>query len=254
MHVIMVPGMWLDASAWDAVAPIVRQAGHDVETLSLPGQGSRTADRTGIGFDDWVQAVVDRIDAAFEAGAGSEAGAASEAGAGSAQIALVGHSAAGTVVSVAADRRASRIGAVVHVDSAPFPEGDHTNDEFPVVDGEIPWPDRSGFGDAMLRDMTDELWATMSARAVPVPGGTAVQSFRFTDPARHAIPTTVIASEMSPDELSEGIRSGAGWASELAATEDLRIVGLDTGHWAMFTRPEELAALIVDALAPRPLV
>jgi pimeloyl-ACP methyl ester carboxylesterase len=240
MHVIMVPGMWLDASAWDAVVPLVRRAGHEVETMSLPGQESLSADRAGIGFEDWVTAVVERIDAASRATSGAE------------EIALVGHSAAGTVVSVAADRRASRISAVVYVDSAPFPEGDHVNDEFPVVDGEIPWPARDGFGDAMLREMTDELWAEMSARAIPVPGGTAVQSFRFTDPARHAIPTTILTSEMAPDELTEGITAHAGWAGELAATEDLRIVEIPTGHWAMFTRPEELGARIVEALAPRP--
>lgn len=237
MHVIMIPGMWFDASAWDDVVPAVHRAGHEVETMTLPGQESRAADRAGIGLEDWVQAVVDRIDAVPDGE----------------RIALVGHSAAGTVASVAADRRVSRIAAVVYVDSAPFPDCDYTNDEFPVVDGEIPWPSREGFGDAMLRGMTDELWATMSDRAVPVPGGAARQSFRFTDPARHAIPTTVIASEMSPDELSEGVSTGAGWASELAALEDLRIVGLDTGHWPMFTRPGELATRIVAALASRPL-
>ncbi|MFZ7086537.1 alpha/beta fold hydrolase [Curtobacterium sp. RRHDQ10] len=240
MHVIMVPGMWLDASAWDDVVPIVRRAGHEVETMSLPGQESVDADRAGIGFDDWVQAVVDRVDAASRATSGAEG------------IALVGHSAAGTVVSVAADRRASRLAAVVYVDSAPFPEGDHVDDEFPVVDGEIPWPDRSGFGDAMLREMTDELWATMTARAIPVPGGIVEQSFRFTDPARHAIPTTILASEMASDEITAGIVSRAGWAAELVATEDLRIVGIPTGHWAMFTRPDELGARIVEAIAPRP--
>jgi pimeloyl-ACP methyl ester carboxylesterase len=28
MDIIMIPGMWLDASSWDAVAPVLEQAGH----------------------------------------------------------------------------------------------------------------------------------------------------------------------------------------------------------------------------------
>jgi pimeloyl-ACP methyl ester carboxylesterase len=240
MYVIMVPGMWLDATAWDAVAPVLRAAGHEVEALALPGQESVDTDRAGIVWEDGVRAVVDRIDAASRTTSGAE------------QIALVGHSAAGVVVSVAADRRADRISAVVHVDAVPYAEGDYTNDEFPTVGDVVPLPERSAFPAAMTRDMDDDRWAALQARAVPVPAGTTTTSFRFTDRRRHAIPTTVITSEMSPDELTSAITSHAAWAAELGAIEDLRIVGLDSGHWPMFTRPEELGALIVAALAPRP--
>ncbi|PZF62380.1 alpha/beta hydrolase [Curtobacterium sp. MCBD17_034] len=239
MYVILVPGMWLDASAWDDVAPVLRAAGHEVEALTLPGMHPGD-DPASVGFEDQVQAVVDRVDAASRTTSGAES------------IALVGHSASGAVVGVAVDRRAARIRAAVYVDAIPFPEGDWDNDEFPVVDGVVPFPERSAFGDAMVRDTTDEQWAALQARAIPVPAGATRQHFRLTDEARRRVPTTVITSEMSPDELTAGITAHADWATELAATEDLRIVGLDTGHWAMSTRPAELGALIVEALAPRP--
>lgn len=232
MHVILVPGFWLDASAWDAVVPALTAAGHDVDAMTLPGQETGAGDVSGVTFDDWIDAVVARVDAAPDG-----------------PVALVGHSAAGTVVSVVADRRAARLDRVVYVDSGPFPEGDYDNDEFPVVDGVIPLPSRDGFGEAMVRETDGAAWDTLVAHARPVPSGIAKQSFRFTDPARHAIPTTVITSEMSPDDIESGIAGGDGWAKELAATEHLRIVGLETGHWAMFTRPDELAALLVEALA-----
>jgi pimeloyl-ACP methyl ester carboxylesterase len=233
MHVIMVPGFWLAADAWGAVVPAIEAAGHDVETMTLPGQESVDADRSGIGFDDWVDAVVARVDAVPDG----------------VDVAVVGHSAAGTVISVVVDRRAARLARAIYVDAGPFPDGDYDNDEFPVVDGEIPLPPRSGFGEAMVRETDGAAWDTLVAHARPVPGGLAKQSFRFADPARHDVPTTVITSEMTPEDIADGIASGAGWASELAATTKLRVVGLETGHWAMFTRPDELAALIVDALA-----
>jgi pimeloyl-ACP methyl ester carboxylesterase len=232
MHVILVPGMWLAADAWDAVVPALRAAGYDVETMTLPGQESAEAARADIGFADWVDAVLARVDAVDPA----------------TPVALVGHSAAGTVVSVVADRRASRLAAVVYVDSAPFPEGDYENEEFPAVDGVIPFPDRSGFSQAMLRETEGAYWDALAAHARPVPAAAANSSFRFTDPARHAISTTVIASEMSPEDISAGIDGAAPWASELAATQSLAVVGLQTGHWAMFTRPDELASIIISAL------
>lgn len=239
MDVILVPGMWLDASAWDAVVPVLRAAGHEVDAVTLPGMHPGD-DPEGVTFEDHVRAVVDRIDAADRASSGAE------------PIALVGHSAAGAVVGVAADRRASRVAATVYVDTFPFPEGDWDNEEFPVVDGVVPFPDRSAFPEPMVRDTTDEQWAALRARALPVPAGVTRQHFRYTDAARHRIPTTVITSEFAPDDLTAAVTGHEPWTSELAATEDLRIVGLDTGHWAMVTRPDELGALIVEALAPRP--
>ncbi len=36
--------------------------------------------------------------------------------------------------------------------------------------------------------------------------------------------------------------------AELAAVRDVEIVELPTGHWPQFTRPRELAAMIVEAI------
>ncbi|WP_066522781.1 alpha/beta fold hydrolase [Curtobacterium ammoniigenes] len=230
MRTLLVPGMWLAADAWQDVIPLLQGAGHDARAITLPGQESAEAAQAETTFDDWVDAVVAQVDAA------------------DGPVALVGHSAAGAVVSVAADRRSDRIGAVIYVDSFPFPEGDYENDEFPVTDGVIPFPARSGFSAEMLRETDGDAWDRLVALARPVPGGIARTSFRFHDPARHRIPSTVIISEMPPEALTAAIASGAPWTSELGASDPLRIVGLDTGHWAMLTRPRELAALIAEAI------
>ena len=43
--IILVPGFWLGAWAWDEVAEALRADGHDVTALTLPGLDSVDADR-----------------------------------------------------------------------------------------------------------------------------------------------------------------------------------------------------------------
>jgi len=44
--IILVPGFWLGAWAWDEVADLLRADGNDVTALTLPGLESATADRS----------------------------------------------------------------------------------------------------------------------------------------------------------------------------------------------------------------
>ena len=46
--IILVPGFWLGAWAWDEVAAALRADGHDVTALTLPGLESVDADRSAI--------------------------------------------------------------------------------------------------------------------------------------------------------------------------------------------------------------
>ena len=59
MDVILIPGFWLDASSWDQVVPGLRQAGHRIHALTLPGMESKAADRAKITLRDHVDAVVE---------------------------------------------------------------------------------------------------------------------------------------------------------------------------------------------------
>src|SRR5690606_31382205 len=61
MDVVLVPGILLDASLWDAVVPALRAAGHRPHPMTLPGLESREADRAGITLRDHVAAVVAEI-------------------------------------------------------------------------------------------------------------------------------------------------------------------------------------------------
>src|SRR5437868_15524167 len=129
MDIILIPGFWLDGSSWGEVAPTLIQAGHRMRALTLPGLESADADRAGIRLRDHVNALVAAIDDVEE------------------PVVLVGHSGGGAIAHAAADARPHRIERVVYVDAGPLGDGRAINDELPVVDGEIPLPGWSQFGE-----------------------------------------------------------------------------------------------------------
>ncbi|MFJ3384517.1 MULTISPECIES: alpha/beta fold hydrolase [unclassified Curtobacterium] len=229
MHVILVPGFWLEADAWDQVVPVLRDAGHSVEALT----------RDGDTLDEQVASVVARLD---------------DVATPEDPVVLAGHSGAGPIVYMAADQRPSLVAHLLYVDTFPGPTGGCVNDELPVVDGVVPLPSWDFWEPATLRGLTDADRRAFEHRAVPEPAALPSDRFHYADAARHTIPATIISCEIPAPELATMVADHQAWATELVATEDLAIVGLDTGHWPMFTAPRELGALMVQALAPRPSV
>ena len=62
--IILVPGFWLGAWAWDEVTAALRADGHDVAALTLPGLESADADRSSVTLADHVDAICDAVAAA----------------------------------------------------------------------------------------------------------------------------------------------------------------------------------------------
>jgi pimeloyl-ACP methyl ester carboxylesterase len=228
MDIILIPGFWLDGDSWNEVAAPLRDAGHSVHALTLPGLESRDADRTGITFQDHVDAVTAAIDAI------------------DAPVVLVGHSGGGAIAWGAVDARPDRVARVIYVDSGPLAEGGCVNDELPVVDGEVPLPDWSEFEEADLIDLTDELREHFRAIAIPEPLRVTSDPIHLTDPRRYDVPATVICCEFTTEQLSKWMEQG--FSSELPLTKDVELVDLPTGHWPQFTKPAELAATILTAV------
>jgi len=232
MDIILVPGFWLDGSAWDEVVPVLEAAGHTARPITLPGMESPDADRSGVHLRDHVEAVVAAIDEVP----------------GDAQVALVGHSAGGGLVYAASDARPDRVAHVVYVDSGPAADGQANNADFPADAVEYPL-DWSEFDEDSLRGMTDTIRSEVLASSVPQPGGTVREAHRLSDDDRRLdIPSTVIASEMPAETLRSLMGQGHPFVAELSRHHDYEIVDLPTGHWPMFTRPADLGAAIVDAV------
>ena len=233
MDIILIPGFWLDASSWERVTPILEEAGHRVNPLTLPGLEAADADRSDIGLRDHIDAVVEVVDAYAT----------------DAQIVLVGHSGGGSIAHGVADARPDRIARVVYVDAGPLGDGLSINDELPVVDGEIPLPDWSEFDDADLVDLDDALRDEFRARAIPEPVGVAYDPITLRDERRYDVPITVIACEFPSSALVEWIAAGSPFTAELAKVKHVDYVDLPTGHWPQFTKPVQLGQAIVASLA-----
>jgi pimeloyl-ACP methyl ester carboxylesterase len=224
--IILVPGFWLGAWAWDEVAAALRADGHEVTALTLPGLESADADRSGITFADHVDAIVTAVQAA------------------GAPVVLAIHSASGFSGYAASDRVPERIAAMVYVDTAPgiAPlDPDFTGVEKPMVWKEIEEEEN-------LDGLSEEQKETFRQRAVPVPGGVVRNGFELTNDARRDIPSTLICTGFSASQYQAYAKEHPDW-SFLAGIPELRNatwIDLPTSHWPMWSRPRELAAIIGD--------
>ncbi|QLD12940.1 alpha/beta fold hydrolase [Microbacterium oleivorans] len=230
MDVILIPGLWLDASSWDDVVPALRDAGHTPHPLTLPGVGPHPDPDARLA--DWIAAVVERIDGVDPDAPG---------------IALVGHSGGGNVAWAAADRRPERVSRVVFVDTAPPAEGAEIS-EFPVVDGLVPFPGWSFFDDPDVADLdlpTRERWAE---RTHPVPGRVPTDPVVLSDPRRYGIPVTVLSGSADRAAFTAMLADWPPFLAEFDAIADANVVELGSGHWPQFSQPQRLARTIAAAL------
>ena len=221
--IILVPGFWLGAWAWDEVASLLRADGLDVTALTLPGLESADADRSGITLSDHVAAIVRAIEAA------------------PAPVVLAVHSATGFSGYAASDRVPGRIAAMVYVDTAP---GKGALD--PGLEGDKPmvWDDI--VAEENLDGLTEEQKATFRERAVPVPGGVLREEVELTNDARNDIPSTLIATGFTSEayEKYANEQPAPAWLAGLPELRNKTWIDLPTSHWPMWSKPKELAAII----------
>ena len=222
--IILVPGFWLGAWAWDVVAEALRADGHDVTALTLPGLESAEADRSSIGLADHVDAIVDAV----------------EASAGRAVLAV--HSGTGFSGYVASDRVPDRIAAMVYVDSAPgVPPLDPG---FDGVDKPLDWGELSV--EENLDGLSEEQLETFRRRAVPEPGGVIRDDAELVNDARRDVPTTMICTGFSSQEYKDATEQGYAWLAGVKEVRNITWIDLPTSHWPMWSKPDELARILGD--------
>jgi pimeloyl-ACP methyl ester carboxylesterase len=230
--IILVPGFWLGAWAWDEVAGILRADGYDVTALTLPGLDEIDEDRALVTHTDQVQVVVDAVKDA------------------SAPVVLAVHSGAGYTGYAASDRVPERIAAMVYVDTGPGVGA--MNADFHGA--ELPLPPADELArDENLDGLSEEQLRTFRERAVPEPGDVLREAIELRDETRLDIPSTVICTGYTPDEYREAVEGGMGFVAGLKELREVTWVDLPTSHWPMWSRPKELAAIIGDVAAGRPV-
>jgi len=224
--IILVPGFWLGAWAWDAVVSALRADGHDVTAVTLPGLESADADRSAITLSDHVDAICAAVTAAAS------------------PAVLAVHSGAGVPGYAASDRVPEQIAAMVYVDSGPATGA--LDPGFDAVELPLPsWEELREDGSS-VDGLSAEQLETFRRRAVPEPAGAVREAPELANDRRLDVPSTVICTSLTSEQIKEGVKQGYEWLAGLAELRDVTYVDLSTGHWPMWSRPKELATLIGD--------
>ena len=221
--IVLVPGFWLGAWAWDEVVGFLRADGHDVTALTLPGLDSVDTDRSSISLVDHVDAICDAV-VAFDV-----------------PVVLAVHSGAAVPGYAVTDRIPDRITSMVYVDTAPA--AGPLNPE--LADTEVPLPPLEELAkEENLDGLSEEQLATFAARAVPEPGGAIREGTVLTNDARLDVPSTIVCTGFSSDQVKAAVADGYAWLAGLREIRNATYVDLPTSHWPMWSRPQDLAALI----------
>jgi len=221
--IVLVPGFWLGAWAWDEVAAMLRADGHDVEALTLPGLESAGADRSSITMADHVDAICDAVRAA------------------GAPVVLAVHSGTGASGYGASDRVPELIAAMIYVDSAPAKgalDPDLTGAELPMpsLDELAENENLNGLSQAQLETFRDQ--------AVPEPAGPVREAAELTNDARLDVPSTIICTGATSEQVKTWAEEGYAWLGGVSELRNVTWVDLPTSHWPMWSRPRELAEVI----------
>lgn len=223
MDVILVPGLWMGASAWHDVARSLTDAGHAPHPLTLRGLDSRTADRSGTMLADHVAEIVGAIDRC------------------PGKVVLVGHAESCGLVHAALNRRVERVAAAVYVGGLPSADGAHVLSGF-TLDARGTTTNTAGYRaiDASLAEWHDRVREN-AAHVLD-------QVQKLTDERRLAVPVTVVATEFTSDDVRRWVAANIDPARELALMGDVTLVDLPSGRWPQIERPDEVARIILAAI------
>ena len=230
--VILVPGYWLGGWAWDNVSEHLSQGGVSPVAVTLPGLDSPATRRDGIRLADHISAVADVVRGAVD------------------PVVLVAHSGAGLLASAVLDQCPDKVRRVVYVESGPV--ADHTiarpDLDADVVEVALPTWEQLEAGGASLAELSEEMLQRFQTRAVPHPAGPLRESVRLGNPARNQVPATIVCCSFPSTAVRQMVASGAGMFAPLADLTDTHYVDLPTGHWPMWSQPEALSAVILEAV------
>jgi pimeloyl-ACP methyl ester carboxylesterase len=221
---ILVPGAWLGAWAWTAVTPHLEEAGHSAYPITLTGMGERAhlASRD-FGMETAIEDVLNvvRYNEIED-------------------VTLVGHSFAGKVVAAAADRLDDKVRKVVYVDAfrpdrVREPQGgfDPTREFGPPPPAGFAIPLTDEIIERIGKDVRGVHRKRMMALATPWPIKLATDTFGLSS-KYDRISEAYVFCTLSGDPVDEIV---AGKWGKLHGPHKT----IETGHWPMITRPEELA-------------
>lgn len=240
---VPVHGGWHGGWCWKRVTPLLRAAGHEVDTPTLTGLGERShLASPEINFETHVQDIINLLE--YE-----DLHA----------VILVGHSLGGTVIEAAAHRVPERIAHLIFLDALIPEDGKSAFDLWidhgfgAAVRQAQEHVEREGDGwyiaphtpDSTTLGVTDEAdiqW--MSERLEPIPVETMRQPVRLGNPEAEALPRAYIRCTETETEglipsLAERVRDDSAWTyRKMAACHDV-----------MVTEPGLLAEMLIELVS-----
>ncbi|MCA9879707.1 MAG: alpha/beta hydrolase [Thermomicrobiales bacterium] len=228
--VVLVHGAWHGGWCWERVAHSLRAAGHPVFTPTLTGLAERhQLLNRDTGLETHITDIVTLLTAQDLE-----------------QVVLVGHSYGGMVITGASAAVPERIATLVYLDAFVPGVGDSVMTLMP--------PDRAAIYAAAAADRGDG-WRipppTAAAMGVTAPGDAAWLDAHLTDQPLLAFTQPLPRPAPPPGQIprryircTEGSPSFAAVAARLRADPAWAYDEVPTGHDAMVTEPDALAALL----------
>ena len=229
--ILFIAGYWLGAWAWDEVLAHVRSTDLRAVAITLPGLDHADPARATRTLDDQAAA----ISAALSALGVSD----------DEPAIIVAHSGSNAPVSIVLDRHPELVARVVWVDSGPVTPAPDSAVDSPEQIEELPLPPFDVLAqEASLDGLSAEVLDRFRTRAVPEPGPVVGRPVALTNDDRRRVPTTFICCSIRSAQVQELAQAGHPMFAEVAMLENVDMIDLPTGHWPMWSRPEDLAELV----------
>ncbi|MGA3489923.1 alpha/beta fold hydrolase [Micromonosporaceae bacterium DT55] len=227
--ILLIPGHWLGAWAWDEVLEHLASLGHRAIPLTLPGLDETDTDRMTKTLDEQV--------AAIEEAATDSSG----------PVVIVAHSGANAPVSLLLDRHPELVSRVIWVDSGPATSGVASAPDFPADMEGLSLPPFERLAEqASIEGLSADALDRFRERAVSEPGTVIRQIVHLTNDARFDVPTTFVCCSMPSSQVMELVKAGHPMFAEVADLKSVDYVDLPTGHWPMWSRPSDLAHILAS--------
>ena len=227
--ILLIPGHWLGAWAWDEVLEHLASLGHRAIPLTLPGLDETDTDRMTRTLDEQV--------AAIEEAATDSSG----------PVVIVARSGANAPVSLLLDRHPELVSRVIWVDSGPATSGVASAPDFPADMEGLSLPPFERLAEqASIEGLSADALERFRERAVSEPGTVIRQIVHLTNDARFDVPTTFVCCSMPSSQVMELVKAGHPMFAEVADLKSVDYVDLPTGHWPMWSRPSDLAHILAS--------
>lgn len=229
LTILLIPGHWLGAWAWEEVLEHLTPLGHRAIPLTLPGLDETDTDRVTRTLDEQATAIE-------QAATGS-----------SGPVVIVAHSGANAPVSLVLDRYPELFSRVIWVDSGPITSGVAFAPDFPEDLEGLALPPFEMLGaQASIEGLSADVLERFRERAVSEPATVLRQIVQLTNDARFDVPTTFVCCSIPSSQVLELVKAGHPMFAEVANLKSVHYVDLPTGHWPMWSRPSDLAHVIAS--------